>query len=467
MSKISYRYGLILLLACLLLLGAAMLPVGIPPADRMPALIAQDATSTPAPTVEGTPETTATPQADATPGADIASSIENVASQAVSGLDDLSWGELVRILLTVVLIVLAVIYGTRLVSTLLRRLAKRTTTTFDDALLEALRPQIRWLIAAIGFQIATFQLEFISGFWQDVLQLTYFLLYWFVVMATLWRSIDFSVHWYIEDKGPDVDTNMRDQLLPLAARLGHGCLIIVAILALLGYFGVNMLALTAGLGLGGFAISLAAKDTITNVISGIVIMFDSPFKVGDRIDVPAAGTWGDVVDIGIRSTRVVTRDNRLVIIPNSLVVDGNVINYSEPDPSYRLQVDLGIGSGVDVPWVKQVLEDTARGVEGVLADKPVQVLFTGFGDSSNSFRVRWWVATPGEKRGSTDRVCAAIQKVADEKGIDMPYPIYALENAIKLSTEDVDQLSQALGQPSAPGGSEPGATTEKGVEAAT
>lgn len=152
-----------------------------------------------------------------------------------------------------------------------------------------------------------------------------------------------------------------------------------------------------------------------------------------------------MVEIGMRNTRVVTRDNRLVVIPNASVVDGDVINYSQPDPSYRLLVDLGIGSGVDVPWVKQVLEDTVRGVEGVLADKPVQVLFTGFGDSSNTFRVRWWVSSPGEKRDSTDRVCAAIQKTADEKSIDMPYPTYSLDNTIKISPEDAATISRAPG----------------------
>jgi small-conductance mechanosensitive channel len=423
MPKISYRCGLVLLLACALLLGAAMLPVGIPPGVSMPALIAQDATSTPAPTVEGTPaaDATATVEAtpaanatatvEATPGADIASSIEDMASEAVSGFDDLTWG------------------------------------TFDDALLEALRPQLRWLIAAVGFQLATLQLEFLSGFWQDVLQLTYFLLYWFVAMSTLWHTIDVAVQWYIERKGPDIDPNVRDQLLPLAARLGHGCLLILAIGTLLGYFGVNMLAITAAMGLGGFAISLAAKDTITNVISGIVIMFDSPFKVGDRIDVPSAGTWGDVVDIGIRSTRVQTRDNRLVIIPNASVVDGEVINYSQPDPSYRLQVDLGISYNGDIPSITKVLEETIRGVEGVMEDKPGNVLFTGFGDAGMDIRVRWWVKSPGDKRSVTHRVCSAIQDITVEKDIDMPNKTYSLVNTLKINPEDLDELSQSLNAP--------------------
>jgi small-conductance mechanosensitive channel len=74
-----------------------------------------------------------------------------------------------------------------------------------------------------------------------------------------------------------------------------------------------------------FAIALAAQDTISNVISGLVIMFDSPFKIGDRIEVTGGDTWGDVVKIGIRSNQVQTRDNRLIIVPNSVVVDSTVV----------------------------------------------------------------------------------------------------------------------------------------------
>jgi small-conductance mechanosensitive channel len=438
-------------LAALLLISLFLLAAGCA------SVTAQDESSTPDVIPESTPDAAATSEAGATPQAEAASeaeatpiiegtvSLESVATEAVSGLEDLTRQDAVRLLIWILVIVLAVVYGSRLVHALLRRLTKRTATTFDDALLEALKPQIRWLIAAIGFQIATFRLEFISGFWESLLQTTYFLLYWFVGMATAWRALDYSVQWYTESLGPDIDPNLRDQLLPLALRLGHIVLGILGLGILLAHFGVNLIAVTAALGLGGFAISLAAKETITNVISGIVIMFDSPFRIGDRIDVPGLGTWGDVVDIGIRSTRVVTRDNRLVVIPNATVVDAEVINYSQPDPTYRLQVDLGIGYGENISTVKSILEETVRGVEGVLEDKPVNILFTGFGDSAMDFRVRWWVSSPGEKRAVTDAVCAAIQEAAEEKGIDMPNPTYALENTIKFGAEDADRILHALG----------------------
>ena len=455
MTRAHSRYWVVLLLACMLLLGMGLSPV-----------LAQDSTATPDPTSASTPEATSTPEAQATPeatsapegptapeatpalagvtgtpGAEATPTPEPVTIDLASTLQNLTWQEGIRILLTLLLIVLAVIYGSRLVYHVLRRLAKRSATTLDDVLLEALRPQIRWLIAAIGFQIATHRLSFLSDSWQNLLEITYFLLYWFVVTATFWRALDVAIQWYIEKKGTDIDVNLRDQLLPLAGRLGHIVLGILAIGVVLAYFGVQLLAATAALGLGGFAISLAAKDTITNIISGIVIMFDTPFTIGDRIDVPALGSWGDVVDIGIRSTRVVTRDNRLVIIPNAAVVDSQVVNYSLPDPSYRLQVDLDIAYNGNIPWITKVLEDTIRGVEGVLADKPVNVLFTGCGDAGMSFRVRWWVSSPADKRSVTHRVCAAIQDVTVEKSIELPNKTYSLVNTIKISSEDAAMLA--------------------------
>jgi small-conductance mechanosensitive channel len=123
-----------------------------------------------------------------------------------------------------------------------------------------------------------------------------------------------------------------------------------------------------------------------------------------------------------------------------------VVNYSRPDLTYRLQIDLGIGYGVNIPWVKGILVETVRSVEGVLEDKPVNILFTGFGDSAMDFRVRWWVSSPGEKRAVTDAVCAAIQEAAEEKEIDMPGPTYSLDNNVRFGTEDADRILQALGE---------------------
>jgi small-conductance mechanosensitive channel len=221
-------------------------------------------------------------------------------------------------------------------------------------------------------------------------------------------------------------------------------LIIVFIAILAGYFGVGLLSITAALGLSGFAIALAAQDTISNIIAGFVIMFDSPFKIGDRIEVTSGGFWGDVVAIGMRSTQVRARDNRLVIVPNSVIVDNTVVNYSLPDSTYRLQSDIGIGTGMDISKVQGLIRETVRQLDGILPDKPVDVWFTEFGESSNTFRVRWWVKSYSEKRRSTDSVNAAIQELANREHIDMPNTTYTLDNQLRLSDEDVGRIAKLL-----------------------
>ncbi len=386
-----------------------------------------------APTATATAIASPTPVPYPAPSGELTDTISDVDGQTV-----------INLVVSFVVVALIAVFGGRLIYTLLRRFTRRSKTEVDNILLEAVRPLISWLIAAIGFQVATSRLDFLSETATDILATVYFILYLFVAVSAIWRVGDATVDWYIEKQRDHLDANLVDQAVPLLKRLSHIALVIVGGIVLAGYFNINVLTISAALGLTGFAVALAAQDTIANIISGLVIMFDGPFKIGDRIDVAGLDTWGDVVEIGIRSSKVVTRDNRLVIVPNSAIVDSAVVNYSLPDASYRLQSDIGIGYGMDIGKVQGLIKETVRELEGVLPEKPVDVWFTEFGDSSMTFRVRWWVASYAEKRRSTDRVNAAIQELAEREGIDMPNPIYALENKITISDEDADKIARAI-----------------------
>jgi small-conductance mechanosensitive channel len=190
---------------------------------------------------------------------------------------------------------------------------------------------------------------------------------------------------------------------------------------LLSLFSVNVNALLAALGVGGLALSLAAQDTLSNVISGIMIMLDQPFRVGDRIEIQSLGTWGDVVDIGLRSTRIQTLDNRMVIVPNNTISTDQIVNYTYPDPRYRIQIEIGIGYGQDVEMVRKVLVEAVRKVEGVLLDKPVDALYETMGDSAMIFRVRWWIHSYVDTRRMFDRVNTTLQSALDAAGIKCPF----------------------------------------------
>jgi small-conductance mechanosensitive channel len=391
-----------------------------------------------------TPVPSATPVPASTPtiGSELSGSeLSGQVSETVGNIDGQT---VLNLAVSFAVVALLAVFGGRLIYSLLRQVTKRSATDLDNIILEAIRPLIGWLIAAIGFQIATSQLEFLSDTATDILEDVYFILYLFVAVAAVWRVGDYSVDWYIAQRREQLDANLVGQVVPVLKRLTHLALIILAGLILAAHFGINVLAISAALGITGFAIALAAQDTIANIISGLVIMVDHPFKLGDRIDIPELDTWGDVVEIGIRSSKVVTRDNRLVIVPNSGIADNSVVNYSLPDTTYRLQSDIGIGTTMDIPEVQQAIMEAVKQVEGVLPDKPVDVWFTEFGDSSNTFRVRWWVETYADKRRVTDSVNATVQALALREGIDLPNPTYTLDSNLKLSDEDVGRIARAL-----------------------
>ena len=119
-----------------------------------------------------------------------------------------------------------------------------------------------------------------------------------------------------------------------------------------------------------------------------------------------------------------------MIIPNSDMADGQITNYTLPDPNYRLQLDIGIEYGENLDNVRQVLGDAVRNVDGVLTDQPVQVLFIEFGDSSMTVRVRWWIDTYSDKRAMQDAVNSALQKAIEKSGIISPNP--ALDLNVKM-----------------------------------
>jgi small-conductance mechanosensitive channel len=213
-----------------------------------------------------------------------------------------------------------------------------------------------------------------------------------------------------------------DPALVLLMRIGRVFLVVLAASLLLTRFGINVAALTAALGIGGLALSLAARDTIADAISGVIILFDRPFRVGDRIEIQELGTWGDVVEIGLRTTRIRTRDNRMVIVPNSTINNNQIVNYSYPDPRYRIETRVGVAYGSDIEHVRQVITDAVRGVDGVLAEKPVQVLYDEMGDFAMWFRVRWWIESYADTRIMDDRVHTALQHAMDAAGIVSPFP---------------------------------------------
>jgi small-conductance mechanosensitive channel len=280
----------------------------------------------------------------------------------------------INLAISLLLVFITLTLIARVIFFILKRIARKTPTPYDEIYLDSIKPYLRWLFGLIILYIATVRLQFLSPELKQWLAQIYYVLVVGLIVISLWKLVDIFSLWYEEKvKGQD-ERGGKEAVLLLSERAIRALLVMVGLILILDHIGFNISALLAAIGIGGLAISLAAQDTIANMISGVIILIDQPFRTGDRIEIQELNTWGDVVNIGLRSTRIRTLDNRLVIVPNSQISNNQVVNYTYPDPRYRIQSEIGVAYGTDLRVAREVIINALQGVEGVLPDKPVEVL---------------------------------------------------------------------------------------------
>ena len=401
----------------------------------------------PAPIATRVPEgagLTRTPEPTATPGL-IVEAISSVtetsgwAGESFLGLPVEDW---ISLGISLLIVLAGYLVGTWLIRRVLPRVVQRTDTKLDDHLVQSIGPDLRWLVVVLALEFATRQLGFLSPELKMLLADAYFVLALAIGARITWRLIGLADEWYRQRLAEEDRLDALDPVMTLLVRLGRAVVMVIAISILLSHFGVSITAIAIAVAVGILALALAAKDVIADAIEGFIILVDQPFRVGDRIEIQGAGTWGDVTVIGLRTTRIRTRDNRVVIVPNSAIGANQVINYSYPDPRYRIQTQVSISYGADIATARRIIIDTVRQVEGVLADEPVDALYTEMGESARIFRVRWWLESYIDTRQMLDRVHTAVEHALDEAGIEMPFPTQSI--SLRLEPETTNQISQAL-----------------------
>lgn len=361
------------------------------------------------------------------------------------GLTTAQW---VNIGISLLIILSVLILGRRVVNFVLERgvnrLVRRTKTTLDDAILEILRSSLYLLGVVVAFDIALARIDFLRETREAWLDEVFFVLYFLIGLVFAWRFVVKFFNWFGKEIAHRTETNLDEQLFPFFRRVALIILGSIAIITLLGHFNVDVSAMVATLGIGSLAIALAAQDALSDTISGFLIMIDRPFRIGDRIQIMDLDTWGDVLDIGLRSSRIRTRDNRMVVVPNSLIGKSLVVNYSYPDDEYRLQIHVGVAYGTDLELARQTMIEAVKTVEGVLIDHPVEALFLEFGDSALVFRIRWWLDSYWDTRRMFDKVNTAIYNALNEAGVAMPFPQVDVHH--KVDAEDAERISSTFGR---------------------
>ena len=215
---------------------------------------------------------------------------------------------------------------------------------------------------------------------------------------------------------------IRSQTLTLFENLALVLIVALAAYLIFSAWDIDMTAWFASAGIAGIAIGFAAKDTLANLFSGVFILADAPYKIGDFV-VLDSGERGRVTHIGIRSTRLLTRDDVEVTIPNSIMGNSKIINESGgPYEKHRVRVQVAVAYGSDVDRVREVLMGVATSQDGICEDPEPRVRFRSFGPSGLDFELLCWIDEPVLRGWALDALNTAVYKRFAQEGIEIPLP---------------------------------------------
>ena len=294
-----------------------------------------------------------------------------------------------------------------------------------EKLLIRLSVWVSYFFALLFFNLAIVQLPLPSRA-GNLINSVFFVLYVSILSLVTSKILDIALEKFsqgMKSKVSPSEAPLIDTYYSMISKLTKIFVFVIATIAILDRLGFNVASLVTSLGVGSLAVGLAAKDTISNFISGVLLVTDRQFRIGDRVYIKDIDVEGYVYDIGLRTTRILTiTGNNLITIPNSKLTEGIIENSLYPDPKVKDFVEVGVAYGSDVDKVKELLLLSTEGIEGILKDPPPAVYFTQFGDSALIFKLIYYVEKKDLAFGIKSILHERIIKLFRENGIEIPFP---------------------------------------------
>ncbi|MGM0591074.1 MAG: mechanosensitive ion channel family protein [Halobacteriota archaeon] len=333
-------------------------------------------------------------------------------------LDGLSAWQATVVLLLVSLggAVLVEVVGFRLA----RRFVSRTETKFDNIIIQELRIPIVVSVALAGVYLLTQVPAVVESVIISPVQLdTFFGKPSLAMILVVWAwALNQLVNRIVEEVK---DCGSRFDFAPVFSNVWTIVVTIGTIGALLTLYNVDITPLLGAAGIAGVAVGFAAKDTVANFFGGIALYFDDTYKIGDYV-VLDSGEAGTVVKVGVRSTTLLTRDEVLITVPNSMLNAAKIINESAPQRRRRIKVPIGVAYGTDIDEFEALAVEIASEEALVLDTPKPRMRFRSFGDSALDYELLCWVSSPTRVRRAQHELNRAIYKGLNAADIEIPYP---------------------------------------------
>jgi len=321
--------------------------------------------------------------------------------------------------------VLAVSFGSAVLLELVgvrlaRRFTRRTETALDDIVFEELRIPLVFTVALAGVFVLTRVESVATATLADARTLSLFFgRPSLSIIVLVWaRALNRVVNRLVEavkDRGDRFD------FAPVFSNVWTLVVLVGTVAVLLSLWEYDVSPLLAGAGIAGIAVGFAAKDTVANFFGGIALYFDDTYKLGDFV-VLDSGESGTVVKVGVRSTTLLTRDEVLVTVPNSVLNATRVTNESAPGRRRRVRVPIGVAYGTDIDAFEDLLVDLALAESLVLDAPKPRMRFRRFGDSALEYELLCWVNGPTRAARVRHELNRAIYHTLADADIEIPYP---------------------------------------------
>jgi len=305
---------------------------------------------------------------------------------------------------------------------IVRRLAAKTKTVFDDILVDTTEKPAILIITLMGLWYALARLN-LGDTAQEWIGRGVEFVFVLVIAWMLARLFDALFQTYLTPLAARSQTDLDDHILPVLQKAVKAIIWTIGIVVALENAEQNVSALLAGIGIGGLALAMAAKDTVSNVFGGFTIFVDKPFRLQDRVR--AAGHDGYVREIGIRSTRLETTTGTQVTIPNSKFSDTPVENVSR-EPARKTAAILGLTYDTTPEQIEEALAILHRICEEDEGVERATAIFSEFGDFSLDVKLTYYIRKEADISATQSKVNMAILKQFNQQGLDLAFPTQTL-----------------------------------------
>jgi MscS family membrane protein len=300
------------------------------------------------------------------------------------------------------------------------KLTSKTKTDIDDILIKSASGPLTVIAFLLGLKFSLDELGYSEAFSLNVSRIIFsgiVISFAYLIFALIDGVLIRALKKVSDKTKSDID----DTLTHLISGVLKFALIILAMLYILDLWGIEVLPILGALGVAGIAVALALQPTLSNIFSGVSIILDKSVRVDDLVYLDDK-TKGKILKIGLRSTKIRTFDNELIIVPNSKLADSTIQNVALPEPESRAVVPFSVAYGSDIEKVKKIVVKEIKTIEHVEKEPEPLVRFIEMGESSLNFKAYYFVDSFENRFGTIDEANTKIYNALNKAGISIPFP---------------------------------------------